>query len=516
MLIPVRQLATVTNLNAASKYYFVVKSYTGGVESSPSNEVHTLVVSNAVAGSIASTGAVISWNTDEVSDSQVSYGTTASYGTSSTLNSSLVTLHSVTLTGLLPSTLYHFKVASKDANGNGSLSNDYTFTTTTVTGDAQAPTVPAGLTATAASSSQINLNWNASSDNVGVTGYRIYRGGTQIATSTTTSYSNTGLTASTAYSFTVAAYDAAGNVSTQSAAASATTQAAPDTQAPGVPAGLTATAASSSQINLNWNASIDNVGVTGYRIYRGGTQIATSTSTTFSNTGLTASTAYSYSVAAYDAAGNVSAQSAVASATTQAAADSQAPGIPSGLTATATSSSQISLNWNASTDNVAVTGYRVLRGGIQIAVTNLTTFSDSGLTASTAYSYSIAAFDAAGNVSAQSVAASATTQASANSQPPVLAAISSQGISSSGVTIVWTTDKASDSQVEFGTTISYGSVTVLNSTMMTIHSVILNGLSGGTTYHFRVKSKDAAGNLATSPDATFDTLLPAPGNVQVK
>ena len=79
------------------------------------------------------------------------------------------------------------------------------------------------------SSSQINLSWTASSDNVGVTGYRIYRGGTQVGTSTSTSYSDSELAASTAYSYTVAAYDAAGNLSDQSTAASATTLAATST-----------------------------------------------------------------------------------------------------------------------------------------------------------------------------------------------------------------------------------------------------------------------------------------------
>jgi chitodextrinase len=93
----------------------------------------------------------------------------------------------------------------------------------------------------------------------------------------------------------------------------------PDTQAPSVPASLTATAASSSQINLSWAASTDNVGVTGYDIYRAGALIASSTTTTYSNTGLAASTAYSYTIKAKDAAGNVSAASSTVSATTQAA-----------------------------------------------------------------------------------------------------------------------------------------------------------------------------------------------------
>ncbi len=112
-----------------------------------------------------------------------------------------------------------------------------------------------------------------------------------------------------------------------------------DTQSPSTPANLSATAISSSQINLSWSASTDNVGVTGYRINRcagagctPSTQITTTSNTSYSDTGLTANTAYVYRVAAYDAAGNVSGQSSSASATTQAPADTTPPAAPTGVT----------------------------------------------------------------------------------------------------------------------------------------------------------------------------------------
>src|SRR5207245_232211 len=175
--------------------------------------------------------------------------------------------------------------------------------------DTTPPSVPQGLSAAVVSSSQINLSWTASTDNVGVTGYQVYRSGTQIGTATSPSYAVTGLSPATVYSFTVAAFDAAGNVSAPSAAVSATTAAAPDTTAPTVPTNLQASAVSSAQINLAWTASTDNVGVTGYRVYRSGTQIGTATSTSYAVAGLAPSTTYSFTVAAFDAAGNVSAQS---------------------------------------------------------------------------------------------------------------------------------------------------------------------------------------------------------------
>jgi chitodextrinase len=187
-------------------------------------------------------------------------------------------------------------------------------------GDTTAPSVPTGLTSPSHTASTVSLSWTASTDNVGVTGYQILRGGTQVGTSTGTTYTDSGLTASTAYTYTVKAYDAAGNVSAASSPITVTTSAAADTTPPSTPTGLTSPSQTSSSISLSWTASTDNVGVTGYRILRGGTQVGTSTGTTYTDTGLTASTAYTYTVKAADAAGNVSAASSPITVSTSAVA----------------------------------------------------------------------------------------------------------------------------------------------------------------------------------------------------
>src|SRR4029079_10454322 len=187
---------------------------------------------------------------------------------------------------------------------------------------------------------------------------------------------------------------------------------APDPTPPGAPPALSATAASATQINLSWTAATDNVGVTGYRVERcqgdGCTafaQIFTLSGTTFNNTGLTASTSYSYQVRAIDAAGNLGPYSSVASATTLAAPDTTAPTAPTGLSAKAAGSAQVDLAWTASTDNVGVTGYQILRctGSTcttfaQIGTSGVTTFSNTGLAPSTTYRFRVRAVDAAGNV----------------------------------------------------------------------------------------------------------------------
>ncbi|HEV3215230.1 MAG TPA: LamG-like jellyroll fold domain-containing protein [Vicinamibacterales bacterium] len=89
--------------------------------------------------------------------------------------------------------------------------------------------------------------------------------------------------------------------------------------------------------------------------------------------------------------------------------------------------------------------------------------------------------------------------------PPVISAVAASGIWASGATIAWTTDKLSDSQVDYGPTTGYGSSTTLNAALATSHSQALSGLSANTVYHYRVKSRDAASNLATSGDSTFTT-----------
>src|SRR5438552_242959 len=141
----------------------------------------------------------------------------------------------------------------------------------------------------------------------------------------------------------------------------------PDRYSPTVPTGLTASAASCSQINLSWAASTDTggSGLKGYNVYRNGVFLKQVTSTSTSDPGLAASTAYSYIVSAVDNAGNQSAQSSAVLTNTSACADTTAPSVPIGLTATAASCSQINLSWVASTDTggSGLKGYNVYRGG---------------------------------------------------------------------------------------------------------------------------------------------------------
>ena len=149
------------------------------------------------------------------------------------------------------------------------------------------------------------LAWTASTDNVAVARYLVYRGGVQVGTSTVASYPDDGLTAKTSYTYTVYAQDAALNTSPVSSSVTVTTPAAADTTPPTRRRASRATVTAFNQISLSWGAATDNVGVTAYRLSRGGVQLQQSTARTFVDSDLASATSFTYSVVAIDAAGNV-------------------------------------------------------------------------------------------------------------------------------------------------------------------------------------------------------------------
>jgi chitodextrinase len=166
----------------------------------------------------------------------------------------------------------------------------------------------------------VDLAFSASSDNIGVAGYTVYRDGVPLVglPAGTQTYSDTGVLPSTTYQYTVDAFDAAGNHSAQSAPVAAATLA--DTQPPSIPAGLSVTGLGPNQVNLTWSASTDNIGVSGYAIFRDEAPLATVEAPlrNYTDTTVFGATTYVYTVAAFDEAGNQSLESAGLSVTTPA------------------------------------------------------------------------------------------------------------------------------------------------------------------------------------------------------
>jgi chitodextrinase len=280
-------------------------------------------------------------------------------------------------------------------NGVGEAETRNGVGTTPPLADTTPPSRPTGLTAVAMGSTGANLSWGASTDNLGVTAYIVLRNGIQVATPVSTSYADTGLSPAATYSYTVAARDAAGNISPDSTSVSVTTAIAADTTAPSTPTGLTAAAAGSTGANLSWGASTDNVGVTGYIVRRNGVQVATPATTSYADTGLSPATTYGYTVAARDAAGNISPNSASVSVTTPPPPPSNSAG----------------LAWDAVTAP-NLSGYRVYFGtapgtylqalGQGVSVGNVTTYTVTGLASGGRYYFAVTDFDTLGKESSYS------------------------------------------------------------------------------------------------------------------
>ncbi|NUT38042.1 MAG: DUF4832 domain-containing protein [Hamadaea sp.] len=191
--------------------------------------------------------------------------------------------------------------------------------TNACTGDCTAPSAPSGLAVSGVTNTSVSLSWSASSDNVGVTGYRVFRDGVQVGTPTGTTFTDAGRSPGSTYQYAVRAVDAAGNVSGPSGTVSATTSGCSgDCTPPSAPT-LSSTGKTDTSVSLSWTAATDNVGVTGYEVFRGSTLVGSPTGTSFTDTGLTASTAYAYTVKARDAAGNRSAASNTVTVTTDSA-----------------------------------------------------------------------------------------------------------------------------------------------------------------------------------------------------
>lgn len=186
------------------------------------------------------------------------------------------------------------------------LITKYNITEVTPESDITAPSTPTNVTQGLVTNSTIVLTWTASTDNVGVTGYKIYVDTVLTQTlGVSTQATLTGLDTNTSYDVQVSALDEAGNESTLSAVVVMTTANNPDVTPPTVPNGVTVDAVTSDSVTLSWNASSDNVGVQGYRVFTdGGSPIDVGNVLTYTVTGLSSNTKYRFNVSAYDDAGS--------------------------------------------------------------------------------------------------------------------------------------------------------------------------------------------------------------------
>ncbi|GEJ58538.1 fibronectin type III domain-containing protein [Anaeromyxobacter diazotrophicus] len=268
--------------------------------------------------------------------------------------------------------------------------------------DLTPPTAPAELTATALGETEVELRWTAATDEVGVAGYEVVRDGRVVAGGPGLGAREKGLAAWSSYCWAVRAFDAAGNRSPPSPAACARTL---DLTPPSTPLHLVASATSDKSVQVLWQASTDNVRVEKYELLREGDVVAESSAAWADEHELRPGVRYCYAVRAVDPAGNRSAKSATACAVTP---DLTPPTVPGALAAQPVSSSAMFLAWDASSDDVGVTGYEVVRDGELAAKVAVPDALATALTAGK-HCFRVRAVDQAGNRSALSPATCMTT-----------------------------------------------------------------------------------------------------------
>lgn len=201
--------------------------------------------------------------------------------------------------------------------------------------------------------------------------------------------------------------------------------------------------------------------------------------------------------------------------------DTIAPTTPTALTAIPVAETQIDLSWGASTDDFLLGGYQVFRDSVHIATTTLTTYSDSGLTSSTTYSYFVRAFDDSFNYSSSSNAVSTTTLSPApTSTPPTPPVDDDTGGSSKDITLLsfdltpslhsvsltWKTSRYAQYELRWGRTSSYESGFVSNGLFKKEHSTVIAELESGTTYEYELIGYDRDGDRTVLKKGQFKTL----------
>lgn len=363
--------------------------------------------------------------------------------------------------------------------------------------DTIAPLNVSGLTTTNLTTSDLTLSWVASTSS-DTAGYEVYQGTTLLATITETTYNITGLTPSTSYTFKIKAKDNSGNISS---GVSVTVSTLADTTAPNNVTNLVASNVLATSLTLSWTAST-STDVTGYEIYNGSTLITTVTGTTYTVTGLTTNTNYTFNIKAKDGFNNISTGSSLS--VTTANVDTTAPFDVTGLTAGTSTVNSIPVGWTLSSSS-DVANYEVAyssNGGSSYTVASSivnpssTSFTITGLVTGTTYTIRVVAIDTSGNRSTGATVVKAT----ASSATYTVSATPSSGTYNS-------TQNVSLSVTPTGATIYYttnGSTPTTSSTVYSTPIVV----SANTTIKFF--AQDGSGNTTSVQTATYtiDTVAP--------
>ena len=396
--------------------------------------------------------------------------------------------------GLSSGTTYYYRVSAYNNKGESSRSSSSNGVTTR-------PAAPSSVSATVQSSgASIAVSWYSVT---GAAGYIVYRGTsaygtyTQVGTTSSTSYTDSYPSPGTTYYYKVSAYNGSGESPQSSSYDYATTK-------PSAPSSVSARAAASNSITVNWYSA---TGATGYRVYRSTsasgtyTQVGSTSSTSYTDNSLTPGTTYYYTVSAYNAAGE-SSQSSYTYAMTILPP-------PSNVSATATSRGGINVSWSSVS---GVTGYRVYRSTsaygtyTQVETTSSASYTDNYLSPGTTYYYKVSAYNSSGESELSYSSNGATTVPAAPSN--VYATLQP---SSNSILVSWPSVTGAAGYRVYRATSAYGTYTQLGTSSSTSYTD--NSLLLGTTYYYTVSAYNDAGESSQSSYNYVATVLPAPSNV---
>jgi chitodextrinase len=484
-------------------------------------------VISGVAVSAGTTAATVTWSTNEPADSRVEYGTTSAYGATRS-SSDLVTSHSVSLVELECGTTYHFRVSSADAAGNRASSPDKTFSTAACPPPPppdEDPPVISGV-AVSAGTTAATVTWSTDepADSRVEYGASAALGETRSGSVLVTSHGVglSGLVCETTYHYRVSSADAAGNRAT-SAIATFVTASCP------VEGSLQSDEFDSGSLDAGLWRVFDPVGDSGVSVGSGRLRVSVPAGVRHdlwegaleAPRVLQAAPDADFEVEAkFDSAVTLTHQ--VQGLVAQAGVGTlvrfdvhSAQGATKVFAATFVNG-QATVRVYASIPVGAPVFLRMKRAG---SAWTLSYSGDGGSwTVAASFSFSLAVNEVglfAGNVGQpppaftalvdyfRVVGEGAPPPPPPDEDPPVISGVAVSA-GTTAATVTWSTDEPADSRVEYGPTAAYGA-TRSSGSLVTAHSVNLSGLACETTYHYRVSSADAAGNRATSPDATFTT-----------
>ncbi len=514
------------DVQTGQQYYYKVQTVTGsGTTNSAvvgTGEIAdtTPPVLSSIVASPATSTVTITWTTDEAANSTILYGTTVSVSSTTATTSSLLTTHSTTVTGLTPNTTYYYSIRALDAANNATTTTVATFTTSALADTT--PPVISSVTATSTATTNFRVTWTtdeAANSRVEYGTTLSYGTLSSLSPSLVTSHDITigSLATSTLYYVRVISTDASGNTATSSGT-TITTLAATTTQtvvatlaAPSLSSASDTGISNSDRVTSDTTPTFTGIASTSATVYlyQGGSTLIGSASESGGTWAITSSSLAdgSYAISVVQLVG--SDYSATSSATTI-TVDTTAP--------TATLTADQSTIGSAGT-TVTVTGINDIYGfGIHdISVTNGTVGSFATTSASV-YTFNVTPVaggavnlvlgtttytDLAGNANTVSTLLNLT----ADLTSPIISSVVATSTSSTAALITWTTNEASDSQIEYGTTLGLGSLSTLDSSLVTSHSFTLSSLIASTTYYYRVLSLDAYANEATSSIDSFTTQI---------